>query len=178
MSNVPQGFVFDRYVLRAALPTDVGLAAAWMEMDPFHRGNFAVEFWIEQVSGRVVSFVLQEVNEGPVFFFRLEMLQKKTVEIYIQFAPAIESAPGAQYARSQHMRTMRALKVGWEWLKKRLTGLGYGVVSFRSVNPALVMFFYRQGFEHSGDTLWYVLQPRMTGAVEGGNDVRTDGAAD
>lgn len=145
-------FTFDTYTLRpAAGVIDLIRAAAWMDEDVWHRGQFKPEFWLEQ-SAAVNCFVLEDAK-GPIFFFRTQRTYTEPVngyrewpvEIYIQFAP------GASIAR---LRTAVALTVGFAWMQRRLGALGYDAVYFSSSNPRLIEFAQKRlGFVVAAQTM-------------------------
>lgn len=137
-------FKFDKYTLRPAEgEADLALAAAWMEADRWHRGQFKPEFWLEQ-SATVNSFVLED-EAGPIFFFKTRLPElrapvgPKGVDLYIQFEP-MDVLAGAPV----RWRTMVALEKGFAWLKKKLGGVGYDSVYFESKNPKLIEFCERR----------------------------------
>lgn len=127
-------FKFDKYTLRPACMGDLPLAAAWIEADKWHRGQFVPEFWLEQ-SAEVNSFVLEDVR-GPIFFFQTRLMSATKVDLFIQFPPKLPGLPLMP-------RTALALMAGFEWLQKKLGALGYDSVYFTSKNPQLIEFCQR-----------------------------------
>lgn len=143
MSEFLPPFHFDRYTLRIALPADLRMAANWTEADPDHAGK-SPWFWIYQ-SDNVNSLLLED-EQGPVFFFRMQIMTGVEIEVHIQFSP-----DDSMQARE---RVMRALLIGFAWLEIRLTQVGFRTMFFESKNPALILFCQkRMGFAWDGKRL-------------------------
>lgn len=144
MSELLPPFHFDGYTLRLAVTTqDLPLAALWTAADPDH-ADMIPWFWMRQ-SPDINSFVLED-SEGPLFFFRMQIMNVTEIEVHIQFGPG-DALP----ARA---RLMNALLAGFAWLENRLAQVGFRTMFFYSKNPALIHFCQkRMGFDWDGRRL-------------------------
>lgn len=120
-------FQFGAYTLRPTIMNDFPQAAVWTSNDPDHRGKIAPAFWID---GRDTYLLIDE--QGPVFFFKTQLVGEKTIKLYIQFGP--------DDTRRAKLRTIKGLVAGLEWLEKELLECSYENVYFTSKRPALISF--------------------------------------
>lgn len=136
-------FKFDKYTMRPAEGEwDLKLVKDWIFSDPWHRGRFEPEWWLEQ-SATVNSFVLED-DGGPILFFQTRLMSATKVDLFIQFSPKM---PGLSFMP----RTPHALTVAFAWFAKKLGALKYDSVYFTSKNPQLIEFCERRlGFVVDG----------------------------
>jgi hypothetical protein len=89
---------FSGYTLRPAGEADRRLAEQWTSRDLDHAGKIDPGFWLEQRPG--MDSVVMEDSQGPVFFFKTQLLTTKderiTAQVFIQFMPRLtmETGPG------------------------------------------------------------------------------------
>ena len=160
-----------------ARPEDFWLAMLWTALDPHHAGKVEPEQWIDWTPG-VESYLWLD-KQGWIFFSRLnrrimclgeESRPRMVVEVRMQFAPYVETAPPPNYplntpARIEAAkpinpdRTMRGLILGTEWLCRSLAQFDVSALCFESESPSLIRFCQkRMEFRRDGESLikWLV----------------------
>lgn len=144
MSELLPPFHFDHYTLRIAQPEDLPLADNWTKADPDHC-TMIPWFWVRQSAD--INSLLLEDEQGPVFFFRMQIMgDGSEVEVHIQFSPE-ESVAAKE-------RLMDALLKGFSWLENRLAQVGFTTLYFHSRRRALIYFCQkRMGFVWDGRRL-------------------------
>ena len=161
---------FSGYTLRPAVRKDWRRAVQWTAADPDHAGKINPEFWLEQRPG--MDSVMVEDSQGPVFFFKTQLLITKekriTAQVFIQFMPRETVEDGN--------RTRQALTEGMAWLEPVLQQSGAEEIFFTSRQLKLIAFCQKRlGFIVDGKSLegGYVrlhktLEPeRRAGKTEG-----------
>jgi hypothetical protein len=138
------GFCFNGYTVRSARHADLMLAEHWTRADPFHRNTTAPDFWIENKDGRE-SFLLLDAL-GPVFFFKTHILNRRTVQMHVQFMPAD--------TEDNKTRLREGMLQGLVWMERVLKNAGVTRIEFDSQNPQLTVFaIKRLGFAQEGESL-------------------------
>lgn len=144
MSELLPPFHFDHFTLRIAQPEDLPLADTWTKADPDH-STMIPWFWVRQSAD--INSLLLEDEQGPVFFFRMQIMgDGSEVEVHIQFSPD-ESIAAKE-------RLMDGLLKGFSWLENRLAQVGFTTLYFHSRRRALIYFCQkRMGFVWDGRRL-------------------------
>ena len=129
---------------------DLRLAIEWTAADPDHRGKIDPEFWLEQRPG--MDSVLVEDSQGPVFFFKAQLLDQTArnhgpiAQIFIQFMPCA--------TEEDRERTRHALMQGTAWLAPVLEQSGAEEMFFDTRQPKLIAFCQKRlGFIVDGTEL-------------------------
>jgi hypothetical protein len=138
-----------KYTLRPAGTrlADFQLAESWTMADPDHRGRIHPSFWLEQGEGRD-SFLFSD-DIGPLFFFKMVLVDSDVAEIHIQFPP-----PESAALKEHRCRIAEGLIQGMEWLEKILSQIKMKEMRFDSTNPGLVRFTRKRlGFIQDGGIL-------------------------
>jgi hypothetical protein len=163
---------FKGFTLRPAAEQDRALAEQWTAWDAEHAGAIKPEFWLEQRMG--VDSVLVLDGKGPVFFFKVCLLEERTrcrsalpmqliglsaqtieevmpkrrrivAQVFIQFMPCA--------TEEDRERTRTALKQGTAWLEPVLEQGGAEEIFFDTRNEKLIAFCVKRlGFEVAGVT--------------------------
>jgi len=137
--------------MRLALPNDNAVAQAWCEADEWHEWESKQPFYWVQQKCNVMSLVFED-DRGPVLFPKIFILNPEEIEITIQFAPQLDM--------EIRRRTMKALKIGWDGLRKNLSAKGVKTVYFLSKNPQLIKFCrWVLGFRIDGEKFRYDIVP-------------------
>jgi hypothetical protein len=160
-ANLPHTVTADK---KLYADRDLRLAIEWTAADPYHRGKIDPEFWLEQRPG--MDSVLVEDSQGPVFFFKAQLLDQTArnrgpiAQIFIQFMPCA--------TEEDRERTRQALMEGMAWLEPVLRQSGVEEIFFDTRQLKLIAFCQKRlGFIVDGKDLegGYVrlrrtLQPR------------------
>lgn len=149
MTNFP-AYQFDGYTFRPATPDDKPLARLWNMMDPDHKWEMQYpDYWIEQ-NNQVNSYVLED-SVGILFFVKSIRHMGNEIEITLQFDRECGIVSKA--------RVVRALAVGFEWLKEALPMNGFKSLYFMSKNEDLILFTEKRlGFVKDGVRQIYTLK--------------------
>ena len=139
---------FSGYTLRPAGEADRRLAEQWTSRDLDHAGKIDPGFWLEQRPG--MDSVVMEDSQGPVFFFKTQLLTTNeeiiTAQVFIQFMPRVTIDDGN--------RTRQALMEGTAWLAPVLEESGAEEMFFDSRQPKLIAFCQKRlGFIVDGKDL-------------------------
>ena len=145
-------FHFNGIVMRPADPRkDRDTAIKWTRADPDHRETTDGYFWLYQ-SLETESYVLED-KFGLIFFFRMDWVNQNSCEMHIQFPPPFVRA---DKRNEQKSRVMRAMTLGFEWMKRILAAAQVNEVFFVSKSPRLIQFtINRCGFEERDGRIVY-----------------------
>ena len=122
-------------------PQDVEQIQEWLDADPWHRDEVRNDPNFMVTGQGLQSFCVQD-EKGPVFFIRFDA-EGELVRVAIQFPP--ESLVSRQ-------RIALGLKYGAVSAVKIFgTKHGFKGAVFESVNPELIAFMNRFGFESAGN---------------------------
>jgi hypothetical protein len=122
--------------LRPTTPEHLLHIRAWIAVDPWHKDDLS---WQpeELLTGRgLLAFCLAD-NDGPLVYIRLDE-DKEMVHIAMQFGP--------ESVVSKRRLIVGLVQEGIPAMVKFAKEKGYKGLIFESVNPALIAFGNRQGF--------------------------------
>ena len=145
-------FSFNGITMRPTVPKkDRILAIKWTDADPEHRETTNGYFWLAQDLG-TESYALED-KFGVILFFRMDWVKNSQLEFHIQFPPP---ETGVTKRMEQKQRVMRAMMLGFEWMKRILAQSKVNEVFFLSRSPHLIQFSTRHlGFKERDGKLVY-----------------------
>ena len=151
-------FEFGGFKLKPATADYYRLAEVWTKNDPDHRDKLDFEFWLEQDACRD-SYLLFD-QDGPLFFFKMHLINRQTVRVFIQFPTEATSKEFAntpediRKAQRTGERLRRGLLLGMAWLEEMLKKNGVKEIFFDSVSKSLISFCVKRlGFTEEGEYL-------------------------
>lgn len=141
--------------LTETTPQDIQQVKEWIAADPWHRDDPLNQFPERMITGNgLLSFCIQD-DEGPVCYVKLTE-DGGLVRCAIQFGPESEIS---------RKRVSKALtEAGVPAMKIFAKEAGYTGLIFESVNPELIAFAKKFGFNAVGDD-------QFVAVFEGQNDV-------
>ena len=153
-----QTYTFGGFTLRPATKEHALLAEVWTKNDPEHKDKVTPEFWLQQDACRD-SYLLFD-QDGPLFFFKMHLIDRDTVRIFVQFPTEATSREfvGTPEQIRQAQRTgerlRRGLLLGTAWLEEMLKKNGVKEIFFDSVSKSLIFFCVKRlGFVEEGEYL-------------------------
>lgn len=122
---------------------DLPLVQSWLDADTWHRDNLANRADYMLTGFGLLCYQVQD-DRGTVFFIRLEQDSKNEdlIRVVAQFAPEAEV--------SKRRVIAGLIKAFLPASKKFAANKGYAGLIFESVNPSLISFMSKFGFQAVG----------------------------
>jgi len=120
---------------------DIKQITEWLNADPWHKDDTRNVPELMVTGNGLLSFCLQD-DEGPLVYIKLTE-KNDMAEIAMQFAP--------EEIVSKHRLVIGLVKAGIPAMKIFAEQRGYKGLVFESVNPSLIAFGKKQGFESVGN---------------------------